>query len=447
MRHYELQIDAVASFDSPDFRERKNITEETSRVTSTRLEGNSPLRDKTQYHWRVRARGPLGVSGRWVSSRFFVDVSADDAFMGLVRTPAPEVRASSGANPERAVDVGDPGQYTHWAGQPSGDGPEWLEFHFDPPQTLSRIWLLSSPGSVEGRLRDHTWQVDRGDGAWTELPGARAEESDAFRRVLDFDPVEAVRARLIIERWHGRAPRVHNITFYSPGAPSPPRAPSPDYVLIIGNQHDGGTLTDLEARVRTLAPELEVLLVPYYEASMRMLESLSPRPVAVILSGNGASYHMLPMFEFNGELEIIRQSRIPLLGICCGHQLFAMAECRTHVRHMGWADVSMRPDSREAVAVEIVKEDPILRGVAPVFISAQEHNHEIAVLPDEFEVLAASSHIEIIRSKTRPMWGLQIHAELDAPHNQAQPILKNFLDLAREWKRTKESHGESRGSR
>jgi len=41
-----------------------------------------------------------------------------------------------------------------------------------------------------------------------------------------------------------------------------------------------------------------------------MVNHLEPKPVAIILSGFDRWYENLPMFEFNGEYELIRESNI-----------------------------------------------------------------------------------------------------------------------------------------
>ncbi len=67
-----------------------------------------------------------------------------------------------------------------------------------------------------------------------------------------------------------------------------------------------------------------------------MIRKIEPKPIAIILSGFGRWYEDLPMFEFNGEYEIIRECQIPILGICGGHQLIVMSTGYSYARDMGY---------------------------------------------------------------------------------------------------------------
>ena len=107
--------------------------------------------------------------------------------------------------------------------------------------------------------------------------------------------------------------------------------------------------SELASFVENLGLGLKTLVVPHYEVSLKMIEKLDHKPVAIILSGNNADYPNLPMFEFNGEYEIIRQSKLPILGICCGHQQLAMAYGYTYARSMGWSDISSLENPRHVL--------------------------------------------------------------------------------------------------
>ncbi|GAH35288.1 unnamed protein product, partial [marine sediment metagenome] len=141
--------------------------------------------------------------------------------------------------------------------------------------------------------------------------------------------------RLYIKGWHGPVPRIHEITLYSPGAPTPPQVPATDYVLIVGNRHDGREDGNVRRAIENSTFNLETITVPYYEVSLDMVNHLEPKPVAIILSGFDRWYENLPMFEFNGEYELIRESNIPILAICGGHQFIVMAYGYTYARDMG----------------------------------------------------------------------------------------------------------------
>jgi GMP synthase-like glutamine amidotransferase len=244
--------------------------------------------------------------------------------------------------------------------------------------------------------------------------------------------VEARYFRLFIKAWSGYAPQINAITLYSPGKPPVPQTPKQDYVLLIGNQQNGYTFTALARYIEGLDFGLKTLTVPHYEASLEMIKGLKKKPIAIILSGSDAGYQNLPMFEFNGEYEIIREGQIPILGICCGHQMTVMAYGYTYVRAMGWLDItSLDLEAFKSISpVRIIKKDPIFQGIPNPFIAAEVHSWSVAHLPEDYEVLAVSDYVQALKSTSKFLYGEQFHAEINVPYNQAKPYLYNFLKMA-----------------
>jgi GMP synthase (glutamine-hydrolysing) len=198
---------------------------------------------------------------------------------------------------------------------------------------------------------------------------------------------------------------------------------------------NGFTFTELARRVEDVGAGLKTLTVPCHQVSLRMLGQLTHAPTAIILSGNNADYPNMPMFEFNGEYEIIRHSDIPILGICCGHQQLAMAYGFTYARSMGWPDISGMEKPRTQQKIRILKRDPIFEGIPDPFIGAEIHGWAIGHLPEGFETLAESEYIQAVKNGSRFIYGEQFHSEIRVPYTQAQPYLANFLKMARERKR------------
>lgn len=435
-RTYIIQIDKVPTFSSKALIEYRDVPEESKRVTSFSVKKKDALDDKSRYYWRVRAVDSSGKQGPWSTSRFFVDTGSDDSFMNLVRIPVKSVTTSSGSNAKNIVDLDDPGQVTFWQATPPGDPTQWVIFDLGKRWKVSRIWMLSNPSWAEkevgdGWLKDFVWQASDNLTAWRDISGTRVTGNDTFRNILRFDPVETRYLRLLIRKWDGYAPQINAITLYSPGRPPVPEVPDRDYVLIVGNQQNGFTFTELAEFVEGLGLDLATLTVPHYEVSLDMLKNLKRKPVAIILSGSDAYFANLPMFEYNGEYEIVRHSDIPILGICCGHQMTVLAYGYTNVRAMGWSDISsMR--LKDLVKTRIVKQDPIFSGMPNPFTAPEVHSWAVARLPQHFEVIAESGYVQCLKSSAKLLYGEQFHAEIKAPYNQAKPYLVNFLKMALE---------------
>ena len=435
-RTYIFQIDTVPDFDSESLIEYKDIPETNEYITEKQIEKKDALSPsgKTRYYWRARAVDEAGNKGPWGQTRFFLDTASDDAFMDLLRIPVEEVTVSSGQNPKNIMDLDDPGQSTFWLSSPPGDPLQWIVFNFGKTQEVSRIWMLSAPSGKNGRLKDFVWQWSNDNRIWTDIPDARIQNNDTFRNIIEIEPVSAKYFRLLIKDWYGYAPQINTIILYSAGIPEVPEPPDGDYVLIIGNQMNGFTFSELAQFVEDLDLNLRTLTVPHYEVSLDMVNKLKNKPVAIILSGNNANYQNLPMFEYNGVFEITRQSQIPILGICCGHQLACMAYGYTFVRSMGWSDItSLTLDEHKKMTTITIKKDlPIFEGIPNPFTVPEVHSWAVSPLslPEDYEITSESTYIQTIKSKTKFLYGAQFHAEIKIDYNEATPYLVNFLKMA-----------------
>jgi len=435
-RFYTIQIDKLPSFDSESLIEYVNVPEKLwgkegkHDVTQKLIESEDSLEDKAQYYWRVRATDGAGEKSPWAKSRFYLDATSDDSFMGMVRIPVAGIKVSSGENSKNIIDYDDPGQITFWQATPPGALYEWVKFDLGDAREVSRIWMLSNPENSDGWLKDFVWQMSDDDKTWTDIDGASVQNNDTFRNIIDFDTIKTKYLRLNIKEWHGYAAQINVIMFYSPGSPPPPAVPDGEYVLLVGNQMNGFTFSALGDFVESLDLGLSTLTVPHYEVSLDMLNSLEPKPVAIILSGNNADYPNLPMFEYNGEYEIIRGSDIPILGICCGHQQLAMAYGYTYARSMGWEDISSMEKPKDLSQIKKVKDDPIFSGMEDPFTAVEIHGWAVAFIPDDFEILALSEYVQAIKHKSRMIYGEQFHGEIKASYNEGSPYLVNFLKMA-----------------
>ena len=151
---------------------------------------------------------------------------------------------------------------------------------------------------------------------------------------------------------------------------------------------------------------------------------------AIVLSGSEACLSKLdqrPFFE--GEMELVRRARVPVLGICFGHQLIGLA--------FG-AEVVSGPlrDKPKEVVIEVP--DDIFSSWSPgeKIIVSERHRDELAQLPPGFVRLATSRscQIEAMRHLRRPIYGVQFHPERRPGDRVGRwdglEVLKNFLSLS-----------------
>ena len=122
--------------------------------------------------------------------------------------------------------------------------------------------------------------------------------------------------------------------------------------------------------------------------------------------------------------DYLRDLDIPILGICLGMQLMGTT--------FGGIVVPGTMGGYAEVAVQVVKEDGILKGLPPRFKTWASHMDQVSELPKDFETLARSDvcEIEAMKHLTRPLYGVQWHPEV-VHTEHGQELLDNFIDLCK----------------
>ena len=121
------------------------------------------------------------------------------------------------------------------------------------------------------------------------------------------------------------------------------------------------------------------------------------------------------------EIDLIKTTTTPIIGICYGCELIARAFGGSLVDH------GEESKERDLVRVEVVADDPIFTGRTE-FEAYDAHRWVIASLPPELRVLARSSHgPEVIRHTERLIWGFQFHPEKIVDESYADEIFKTLV--------------------
>ncbi len=117
------------------------------------------------------------------------------------------------------------------------------------------------------------------------------------------------------------------------------------------------------------------------------------------------------------EIEIIKNSKIPIIGICLGAEIIVQA--------FGGELVDLGTDHRGNVDLEITNND-FAEFLGNKNITVNEaHSIGINKIPNDFSVYAVSDHgAEIIKHKSRPIIGFQFHPEI----SQNPKIIEYFLN-------------------
>lgn len=148
---------------------------------------------------------------------------------------------------------------------------------------------------------------------------------------------------------------------------------------------------------------------------------------ALILSG-GAPRVAMDAERMGNNGVFLDEAEFPILGICAGMQFM--------VNHFG--GLTGPADSPEfgRVDLNVHKQDGLFLDLPETFTVWASHNDEAKTVPEGFIVTASSLScpVEAIKSKDRPLYGLQFHPEVENTE-YGMDIFKNFLKIVEEWKR------------
>lgn len=164
--------------------------------------------------------------------------------------------------------------------------------------------------------------------------------------------------------------------------------------------------------------EPDTLVVPN-TISLDEVEELAPDAI-VISPGPG---HPTNPRDIGNCLDIIRESTVPLLGVCLGHQAIAVA--------FG-GQVSHSPSGPLHGKASLIDHDEkgMFQGLPNPLVGGRYHSLAITKLPEELEVTARTNDgiIMGMKHKRRAIFGLQFHPEsVLTPHGLN--IVENFLKM------------------
>ncbi len=157
----------------------------------------------------------------------------------------------------------------------------------------------------------------------------------------------------------------------------------------------------------------QVVVVP---ATSSAAEILSWQPDAVVLS-NGPGDPAACTYAHRATKELL-ESRMPILGVCLGHQILALA-CGGRTRKMAFGHHG-------------INHPVIIVQTAGVAISSQNHGFVVdeATLPDNLLVTHRSlfdGTVQGLAHRHTLAWGFQGHPEANPGPDDLQPLFATFL--------------------
>jgi len=191
---------------------------------------------------------------------------------------------------------------------------------------------------------------------------------------------------------------------------------------------DNSISSEIYTPVEHWKPYLDVEWVSF-RATKSHFPNLKDGYTHLILTGSEASVLERENWVYE-EIEIVQQAvdqELSILGSCYGHQLLALALAgSSHVQRslqpeIGWISIN-------------INEGNNFLGERKRAYSFSIHFDEVVNLGEPFIVLASSKscQVQAIQLKDRPIWGLQIHPEIDVP--SGQNLLRNLIHKHRKDK-------------
>ena len=168
------------------------------------------------------------------------------------------------------------------------------------------------------------------------------------------------------------------------------------------------------SQLKDLLAKHHMTVWPWNRANVSDLEKFD----LIILSG-GHKYAVLNHRKvYKKEIEVIRNSSIPIIGICLGSELIAWV----------FGAKLMRLKTPEHGLIAIRRSPgadlPLLRN----FKVYESHHWAIRQLSKSLKGLAKSKDgYEIFKHKARPIYGLQFHPEIVAPKSSGKIIFNRIL--------------------
>ena len=187
-------------------------------------------------------------------------------------------------------------------------------------------------------------------------------------------------------------------------------------ILIIDN-YDSFTY-NLVQRIGELRLGRDIRVVRNDQTTVDEIVSWSPRHV-IVSPGPGTPGEA----GISVELAKCFSGRVPLLGVCLGHQCIGQAFGAKIVRASRLMHGKTSPIHHDGAGV--------YAGLSNPFTATRYHSLEVAetTLPDEFAVTARTDRDELmgIRHRTMPVEGVQFHPESFLT-NEGGRLLANFLN-------------------
>ncbi len=142
---------------------------------------------------------------------------------------------------------------------------------------------------------------------------------------------------------------------------------------------------------------------------------------AIILSGGYRFSIHNHEKDYSKELKLIRTAKKPILGICLGFELI----CKAHDEKLE----KLRVKETGIIKLKMLRNDKIFYGVNTLKVF-ENHRWRVKKTKNLIALASSKDGIEIVRYRSRTVYGVQFHPEKFHDKTQGYRILKNFISIA-----------------
>jgi len=170
--------------------------------------------------------------------------------------------------------------------------------------------------------------------------------------------------------------------------------------------------------------ELQKILKPYETTTVNFQEI--PKNYSdfdcIILSG-GSKYKVKNNKEiYKQEIKLIKNSEIPVLGICLGFELICYSY-KEKIEMLKEREIGLRN-------IEVIEKDSLLEGIEKLRVF-EAHRFYVKEVKNLVLLAKSKTGVEIIKHSAKPVYGVQFHPEVKLKNINGFKILTNFLNLCK----------------
>lgn len=168
----------------------------------------------------------------------------------------------------------------------------------------------------------------------------------------------------------------------------------------------------IESIVYEICDVKRVPLLDFQEENLQEIQG-------IILSGAPLLVTEVTIDKYLIVMKRLVESRLPILGICFGHQLLGL--------HFG-AEASRMKEDRDWQTVEIFEDCPLFQRLPHEILFLEDHCETISI-PAGFQLVGSSDVCvnEAMQHTSLPLFGVQFHPEVSGNHGAI--LLENFANF------------------